>query len=86
MANRYINLIEKIFFDHFEEGITEFTFKREELVEKARKLEIDLPKNLGDIIYTFRYRAPLPQSIVEKAKKDLSGKYYRPGKDFINLF
>lgn len=28
---------------------------------------IALPKNLGDIIYSFRYRIDLPESIVEKA-------------------
>lgn len=28
-----------------------------------------MPKNFGDIIYSFRYRVPLPQSIQEKAPK-----------------
>jgi len=29
-----------------------------------RKLQIQVPKNLGDVIYTFRYRKDLPKSII----------------------
>lgn len=37
------------------------------IVRAARKLHIKLPKNLGDLIYSFRYRAALPASIRPKA-------------------
>jgi hypothetical protein len=33
----------------------------------ASKLGMKLPDNLGDLIYSFRYRAPLPESICAKA-------------------
>lgn len=66
-ANRYSRIIERIFFAHFEEGSREVTFDREEIVAGATELGIDLPKNLGDLIYSFRYRAELPASILEKA-------------------
>ncbi|MCA3716707.1 MAG: endonuclease [Brevundimonas sp.] len=33
--------------------------------EVASELGIPLPKNLGDVIYSFRYRTALPESIVE---------------------
>ena len=36
---------------------------REDIITFAAKLGIDLPKNLGDLIYTFRYRTELPASI-----------------------
>ena len=42
-------------------------FKRDEFESVARQLRIKLPKNLGDLVYTFRYRADLPKSIQEKA-------------------
>ena len=48
-------------------GKLEVGFNREELTAVASKLKIALPKNLGDILYTFRYRAELPESIREKA-------------------
>ena len=33
-------------------------------------MKIDLPKNLGDIVYTFRYRGQLPESVRAKAPQD----------------
>lgn len=65
--NRYARIIESIFSSHYERGIEEFDFDREEFVATARKLKIKLPKNLGDIIYSFRYRAALPASVQAKA-------------------
>ena len=69
--NRYSAIIEKIFLAHFKPGVAQFEFAREEIVAVARKLKIELPKNLGDVIYSFRYRTAFPQSIVEKAPKGL---------------
>lgn len=62
--NRYKILIEKIFFDHFQTGATEFEFAREEIETVAKNFDIKLPKNQGDLIYTFRYRTPYPDSIL----------------------
>ena len=42
-------------------------FERDEISAFASKLNISLPKNLGDLIYTFRYRTDLPASILERA-------------------
>lgn len=71
--NRYTQLIEAIFFRHYSKGITEFEFERTELVEWAENLKITLPKNLGDVVYSFRYRTPLPRSIQKEAP---SGKHW----------
>jgi len=54
--NRYEALIEKIFFDSYSDGATEFEFKRADLKEAAASLKINLPDNLGDVIYAFRFR------------------------------
>jgi len=38
-------------------------FEREDIVRFAKKVRVKLPKNLGDLVYSFRYRVPLPVSI-----------------------
>ena len=63
--NRYQALIEKIFFDHFTDGATEFEFVREELERGAAELGFPPVKNIGDVPYSFRYRNDLPGSILE---------------------
>jgi len=63
--NRYKALIEKIFFDYFKPDMTEFEFDREEIETTAAALGIKLPKNLGDVIYSFRYRVDLPEKILK---------------------
>jgi hypothetical protein len=65
--NRYSQIIESIFAKHYRKSITEFAFNRAEIIEFAKVLGIELPKNLGDIIYSFRYRTPFPTSITDKA-------------------
>ena len=67
--NRYEALISRIFNDHFKVGLTEFEFERSELSNNAKKLKIKLPDNLGDVIYSFRYRTTLPPNIVETAER-----------------
>lgn len=67
--NRYVQIIESIFFAHYSEGTTEFEFEREEIEHAAAELGISLPKNIGDLIYTFRYRAELPESITRLARE-----------------
>lgn len=67
--NRYSALIEGIFFDHWQKGVSEFVFEREEIKAKAGKLGIDLPDNLGDLIYSFRFRQDLPEAIIKTQPK-----------------
>jgi len=67
--NRYEQLIEAIFFEHYSEGTEAFEFKRVEIEEQAKRLGVKLPKNLGDLVYSFRYRTPLPDSIIECASE-----------------
>jgi len=63
--NRYAALIESIFAKHYTDGGAEILFRREELVTTAKKLRIALPKNIGDAIYSLRYRMPMPVSITK---------------------
>ena len=63
-SSRYQKLIESIFFDHFKHDVESFDFDRADLVEKAKELGIELPRNLGDVIYSVRYRTPMPTSVL----------------------
>ncbi len=65
--NRYQQIMERIFFWHNQESSREVVFERADMDRAAKELGIDLPKNLGDILYTFRYRGKLPESIRAKA-------------------
>lgn len=62
--NRYASIIEKIFFDRYVSDATAFQFLRDDIETAAEKLDVKLPKNLGDIIYSFRFRNPLPDSVL----------------------
>lgn len=63
--NRYQRLIADIFANGHRKGKTVIAFSREQLVETATRLDIKVPKNLGDILYSFRYRNPLPDEILK---------------------
>ncbi|NOH03893.1 MAG: endonuclease [Chloroflexi bacterium] len=67
--NRYARILEVIFRKHFRKGASEIEFQRAEFSQAANELGITLPKNLGDVLYSFRYRALLPKSITSKAPK-----------------
>ena len=67
--NRYTKILEAIFTKHFKNNATEIEFERTEFSQVADELGITLPKNLGDVLYSFRYRTLLPKSITSKAPK-----------------
>ena len=68
--NRYSQLIEKIFFDNYKKGSKRVEFVRPDIEKAAEQLKISLPKNLGDVIYSFRFRTDLPSKIVALESKD----------------
>ncbi|PXY98670.1 endonuclease [Commensalibacter melissae] len=72
--NRYISIIENIFFKKYVEGCEQVFFNREDIIKMSESLKIALPKNIGDIIYSFKYRTDLPLSIAQKA---------RPGREWV---
>tara|TARA_R110002049_G_scaffold55715_2_gene154097 strand:+ start:318 stop:1109 length:792 start_codon:yes stop_codon:yes gene_type:complete len=63
-SNRYLQLIERIFSERYKQGAEEVEFERSDLETTAAALKIDLPKNLGDVIYAVRYRIALPEPIL----------------------
>lgn len=71
VQNRYSAIIAKVFFNHYGKKGESFEFTRDEFAGIASELGINLPKNVGDLIYSFRYRNELPQSILATAKNGL---------------
>lgn len=71
---KYDDIINGIFFDRYEAGATSVRFERKDLAAKAHQLKIAVPKNLGDIIYSYKYRKRLPQEIIKTAPE---GFYWR---------
>ncbi len=65
--NRYDAIIEQVFSNHYTPGLDSFEFTREEFEKTAASLKIVLPKNIGDVLYSFRYRKDLPKAISETA-------------------
>lgn len=70
-TGRYDALIAKIFFDHYKAGETSFNFARQEIKDAAEILEIKLPDNLGDVIYSYRFRKPLPDAVLATQPKGM---------------
>lgn len=65
--NRYTALIESIFLKKYKAGMEKIGFRREEIIAEASQLGIATPKNVGDVIYSFKFRQSLPQSILDTA-------------------
>lgn len=68
----YQQIITKIFFNHWKKGALEFTFERGEIERVCTQHGIPRPKNLGDVIYSYRYRRALPDDILATQPKDRS--------------
>jgi hypothetical protein len=67
--NLYAALVGRVFFSYYRKGDREVRFQRDDIVHAARALGDKLPKNLGDVIYSFRYRAALPERVRQCAPK-----------------
>ncbi len=65
--NRYSQIVEHVFLQRYQEGARVVEFTRDDLIQAAQALGIQVPKNIGDILYSFRYRGALPVAIQAKA-------------------
>lgn len=63
----YEAIIIYIFQKYYQQGLRSFDFNRDEIIEAADILSVNKPKNLGDLIYNFRFRSSLPQVIIDTA-------------------
>jgi hypothetical protein len=69
---RYKRTIEEVFRRHHSEGAERLVFKKDELEEIGREHGIP-SKNIPDIVYTYRSRKPLPDSILAKGNWAIEG-------------
>ncbi|MDX2254886.1 MAG: endonuclease [Pseudanabaenaceae cyanobacterium bins.39] len=76
----YDQIIAEIFKRHYVEGMESFEFERQEMYEVSSLLEIEAPKNLGDLTYSYRFRRKLPKSITDTAKDGLEWVIENAGK------
>lgn len=67
--NRYDVIIEQVFNNHYKPKLDSFEFTREEFEKTAAVLKVALPKNIGDVLYSFRYRKDLPKAISKTASQ-----------------
>ena len=63
----YEAIVERIFLSAYADGDHQVRFLRQDIADAAVELGLNTPRNLGDVVYSFRYRRPLPQSIIDKA-------------------
>jgi hypothetical protein len=64
----YEQVIKHVFNGRYSKGASSVDFTRAEVEDAAKKLGLD-PKNVGDVIYSYRYRRDLPAEIAERARK-----------------
>jgi hypothetical protein len=67
----YNSIVTGIFNRYYQPGLNNFQFNRNELSEIANLVGVNPPKNLGDLLYSFRYRRPLPLEITNTAPQGM---------------
>lgn len=77
---RYARIIERVFHDNYKPRARSVPFTRKEFENAAKDLGIPPPANLGDVLYSFRYRNPLPKSILDKQPKGLEWVIFPAGR------
>ena len=78
--NRYIDIIKWVFRHNFQDGSNEVSFPRAQLTEAARDLGIEVPKNLGDVVYSIRYRTDIPAEIDNLAPPGMTWALFPAGR------
>lgn len=68
-AAQYVPIIIHVFKKYWVKGTEEFEFHRDDLIEAAETVGVERPDNLGDVIYSFKFRRDLPDEILKTAPK-----------------
>ncbi len=69
--NVYAEIIEEIFHSKYTPGQTQINFERSDIDAAAKRRRVQRPSNVGDVIYTYRFRRRLPDSIQGTAENGL---------------
>lgn len=70
--NQYAQIIKAVFFSKYTPRCSSVDFSRDDIERQAALLNLPRPRNLGDVVYSFRYRANLPEEIVATAPEGYS--------------
>lgn len=65
--NRYAQIIDLVFDLAYTDGSIQVEFAKSELNHAADAIGVERVENPADLVYYFRFRKPLPESIVSKA-------------------
>jgi len=65
-SSLYDRLIEAVFKTVFRPGMKVLPFVRDDIEKAASRLHLPRPKNIGDVIYAYRYRTAPPRSILRR--------------------
>lgn len=66
----YERILVEIFTSRFKPNGRLVAFEREDIRRAAKKIGVKAPDNLGDVLYSFRYRRRLPDEIQKHAPPD----------------
>jgi hypothetical protein len=59
----YSSILVHIFLEKYSKGDVEVHFERDDIANASKTLKVNTPKNLGDVVYSFRHRKELPEDI-----------------------
>ncbi len=65
--SRYARLVSAVFSERYQPGQTTVRFTREDMVATAERLGLARISNIGDALYSFRFRASMPEEIASTA-------------------
>lgn len=65
--NRYELIAEHVFDKYYTDGAEEVPFTAQDMIDAAEELGVRRPDNMADVRYYFRFRHPLPASIIARA-------------------
>ena len=68
-SNVYATIIEEIFESKFKKGMTQVDFERSDITAAAKRRGVRRPSNVGDVVYSARYRGNLPESVQSTATR-----------------
>ena len=63
-SSAYSAIVAHLFFARYRPGVKEIPFSREDIASAASAVNVSLPKNLGDVMYSYRYRKALPPRVL----------------------
>jgi hypothetical protein len=78
--NAYARIVTLLFEQKYRRGKKTVGFLRSDIEAAAKELGLEVPKNLGDVIYSVRYRQGMPAAVAKTAPKGYEWRIVSVGK------